>query len=71
MVLRICARLITLAESILWTSSLVGTIWNSEPEWERVIRLGKLASCTQQLRQCRPSHRSSRELLHLQPEDPA
>jgi hypothetical protein len=47
-----------LAQSILRSSGLAGAIWNPEPEWVRVVRLGQLAGGTQQLRQCRTSHRS-------------
>jgi hypothetical protein len=39
-----------LAESFLRSSGLAGAIWNSEPEWVRVVCLGQLASRTQQLR---------------------
>jgi hypothetical protein len=45
-----------LAESVLRASGLASTVRYSEPEWDRSLRFGKLASCTQQLRQCRTSY---------------
>jgi hypothetical protein len=35
-----------LAQSVLRSSGLAGAIWNPEPEWVRVVRLGQLAGCT-------------------------
>jgi hypothetical protein len=35
-----------LAQSLLRSSGLVRAIWNAEPEWVRVVRLGQLAGCT-------------------------
>jgi len=39
-----------LAESIFRSSGLVAKIRYTEPKWNRVVRLGQLASGTQQLR---------------------
>lgn len=50
------------AESVLWTPGVAREIWRAEPKWHWAVRVGELASCTQQLRQRGTSLGSSCEV---------